>query len=78
MMNVRVIDNGAAFLVCVDGLITSAHNTLGGAWRHIEWMYAVASQHFTVGENETPVKEWINGMHRSGYLDGTNWAVGVA
>lgn len=74
MSNVRIQDNGAAFLVCVDGLITSAHNTLGGAWRHIEWMYAVASQRFTVGEKETPVREWLQGMHRAGYLDGPNWA----
>lgn len=74
MANVRVYDNGAAFCVTVDGLITSAHNTLGGAWRHIEWMYAVASQRFTVGESETPVKEWINNMRKAGYLDGTNWA----
>lgn len=74
MSNVRIQDNGAAFLVCVDGLITSAHNTLGGAWRHIEWMYAVASQRFTVGEKETPVREWLQGMHKAGYLDGPNWA----
>lgn len=73
MSNVRIRDNGAAFLVCVDGLITSAHNSLGGAWRHIEWMYAVASQRFTVGEKEEPVKEWLQGMHRAGYLDGPNY-----
>ncbi len=78
MANVRIYDNGAAFCVMVDGLITSAHNSLGGAWRHIEWMYAVASQRFTVGEKETPVKEWINGMHKAGYLDGTNWAADIA
>ena len=74
MANVRIQDNGAAFLVCVDGLITSAHSSLGDAWRHIEWMYAVASQRFTVGTKEVPVKEWLNGMHRQGYLDGVNWA----
>ena len=74
MPNVRVHDNGAAFCVTVDGMIVTAHNTLGDAWRHIEWMYAVASQRFTVGESETPVKEWINNMHRAGYLDGVNWA----
>lgn len=73
MMNVRVYDNGAAFCVTVNGLITSAHNTLGGAWRQIEWMYAVASQRFTVGKEETPVKEWVDKMHKAGYLDGTNW-----
>ena len=74
MSNVRIQNNGAAFLVCVDGLITSAHNSLGGAWRHIEWMYAVASQRFTVGKKETPVREWLQGMHKAGYLDGPNWA----
>ena len=74
MQNVRIHDNGAAFLVTVDGLTVSAHNSLGNAWRHIEWMYAVASQRFTVGESKTPVKEWCNLMHKAGYLDGTNWA----
>ena len=78
MANVKVVDNGAAFLVTVDGLVTSAHNSLGGAWRHIEWMYAVASQRFTVGDSKTPVKEWINGMHEAGYLDGPNWAADIA
>lgn len=77
MKNVRIADNGAAFLILVDGLITSAHSTLGDAWRHIEWMYAVASQDFTVGPAERPVKNWINGMHKSGFLDGTNWAEGI-
>lgn len=74
MSSVTIYDNGAAFCVCVDGLITSAHNTLGGAWRHIEWMYAVASQRFTVGGKREPVKDWIAGMHKAGYLDGPNWA----
>ena len=68
-MNVRVADNGAAFLVTVDGLITSAHNSLGGAWRHIVWMYEVASQEFTVGEKKVPVRDWISGMMKAGYLD---------
>lgn len=73
MNNVRIYDNGAAFCVTVNGMITSAHSTLGGAWRQIEWMYRVASQRFTVGEKETPVKEWLNGMHKAGFLD-TPWA----
>lgn len=73
MQNVRIKDNGSAFLVTVDGLIASAHNSLGGAWRHVEWMYAVASQRFTVGEKETPVKEWIHGMKKSGFLDGLDY-----
>lgn len=76
LMNVTIQDNGAAFCVCVNGMITSAHNTLGGAWRHIEWMYAIATQKFTVGEKHTPVKDWINGMHRAGFLEGVNWAEG--
>lgn len=69
-MNITIHDNGSAFCVCVDGLITSAHNTLGGAWRHIEWMHKVASQDFTVGAEKTPVTDWISGMHRVGFLDG--------
>lgn len=75
MGNIRIMDNGSAFLVCLDGLITSTHSSLGDAWRHIEWMYAVASQRFTVGEQEIPVKEWLQNMHKAGYLDGINWAV---
>lgn len=69
LQNVRIHDNGAAFMVTVDGTITSAHNSLGGAWRHVEWMYRVASQNFTVGISETPVKEWVASMHKHGYLD---------
>lgn len=78
MPNVTIYDNGAAFCVCVNGMITSAHKSLGDAWRHIEWMYAVASQRFTVGKEETPVREWINNMHKAGYLDGPNWAADIA
>ena len=69
LANVTIYDNGAAFMVCVNGLITSAHNSLGGAWRHIEWMYSVASQKFTVGDKKIPVTEWIEGMRKAGYLD---------
>ena len=74
MANIDIYDNGAAFCIQVDGLITSAFNTLGDAWRHIKWMYTIASQRFTVGKNHIPVKEWINQMHEAGYLDGINWA----
>ena len=74
MPNVSIYDNGAAFCICVNNVITSAHQSLGDAWRHIEWMYAVASQKFTVGGSKTPVKEWVNKMHELGYLEGTNWA----
>lgn len=69
MMNAGIYDNGAAFCVTVNGMIVEAKNTLGDAWRHIQWMYEVASQEFTVGESETPVKEWIVGMMKNGYLD---------
>ena len=69
MMNVRVKDNGAAFLVTVNGLTVSAHNSLGGAWKHIQWMFEVASQEFTVGEKKVHVKDWLVGMMKAGYLD---------
>lgn len=67
--NVRVHDNGAAFLVMVDGMITSHHNSLGNAWRHIQWMYEIASQEFTVGANEIPVKQWLVGMMEQGFIE---------
>lgn len=67
MANVRI---KAAFLITVDGLIASHHDTLEDAWRHVEWMYAVAPQRFTVGEKEIPVKEWLLGMKKAGFLDG--------
>lgn len=69
MQNVRIHDNGAAFLVTVDGLITSAHSSLGDAWRHIEWMYRIACQDFTVGISKTPAFEWVTNMHKQGYLN---------
>lgn len=69
MMNVKVHDNGAAFLIMVNGLAVKACNSLGDAWRHIEWMYKVASQQFTVGYKEVPVEEWVEGLKKAGYLD---------
>lgn len=69
MMNVRIYDNGAAFCITVNGMIVEAKNSLGNAWRHIVWMYEVASQEFTVGEKEENVKDWIAGMKKYGYLD---------
>lgn len=69
MMNVNIYDNGAAFCVTVNGMIVEAKNTLGDAWRHIQWMYEIASQEFTVGDKKVPVKEWISGMMKAGYLD---------
>lgn len=67
-MNVTIYDNGAAFCVCVDGLIVGAFRALGAAWRHIEWMWAVAQQNFNVGPNRVPVKVWVDGMRRQGIL----------
>lgn len=69
LINVTIYDNGAAFCVCANGLITSAHNTLGGAWEHIEWMHAVAGQNFTVGQNKIPVTEWLDGAYRMGFIE---------
>ena len=67
--NVRVHDNGAAYMVTVDGLIVSHHSSLGDAWRHIEWMYRITSQEFTVGISKTLAFEWVANMHKQGYLD---------
>ena len=75
MPNIRIRDNGAAFLIVVDGLTVSAFNTLGGAWKHIEWMYAVASQRFTVGERKVPVREWLHGMKKAGFMDGPDYGL---
>lgn len=69
MPNVTIYDNGAAFCICVNGLIATTKNSLGGAWNHIKWMYEVASQEFTVGKDKTPVKEWIRKMMEIGYLE---------
>lgn len=69
MNNVTIYDNGAAFMVCVNGLMVKACSSLGNAWRHIEWMYKIAQQKFTVGKSKTPVKEWLDGMQRAGYID---------
>ena len=69
MMNVRIHDNGAAYMITVNGLIVHHTNSLGGAWKHIEWMFAVASQEFTVGDKELPVREWLDHKHAIGFLD---------
>lgn len=69
MNNITIFDNGAAFMVQVNGTICHACNSLGDAWRHIVWMYRVASQQFTVGKNKIPVTEWIEKMQYLGYLD---------
>ena len=72
--NVRVNDNGAAFLVVINmgteqRLVVGAFSELGEAWNHIEWMYKIESQEFTVGKKGIPVTEWIDGMKKAGYLD---------
>lgn len=69
MKNVQIYDNGAAFMIMVDGMIVTGFNTLGAAWKHIEWMYRIACQQFTVGEKKTPVTEWIASMKKVGALD---------
>ena len=69
MMKVKVYDNGAAFCVTVNGLIVEAYNCLSGAWNHIAWMYRVASQQFVVGDNEIPVKEWIDTGIKMGFFE---------
>jgi len=69
MANVRIYDNEAAFMIVVDGICVHACDSLGNAWRHIVWMYRVASQKFTVGEKCIPVVDWIDGMRKAGYLD---------
>ena len=68
-MNITVYDNGAAYMIEVDGLIVKACSSLGDAWRHIQWMYEVASQEFTVGQKRVPVRQWLVGMMKAGYLD---------
>lgn len=65
MKNVTIMDNGAAYMVMVDGMIVHASSSLGDAWRHIKWMYEIACQKFTVGQNGTPVKAWIDGMKQA-------------
>ena len=72
--NVRVDDNGTAFLVVINmgteqRLVVGAFSALGEAWKHIEWMYQIESQEFTVGKKGIPVTEWIDGMKKAGYLD---------
>ena len=72
--NVSVDDNGAGFLIVInkgtsERFVVGAFNTLGEAWKHIEWMYQIESQKFTVGRKGIPVTEWINGMKKAGYLD---------
>ena len=69
MTNITIYDNGAAYMICANGTIVHACNSLGDAWRHIVWMYMVASQKFTVGKDNVPVLNWMERMYKQGYLD---------
>ena len=69
MKNITIYDNGSAYMIQCDGLIVTYKNSLGDAWRHIKWMYEVASQEFTVGMEKIPVKQWIRKMMEIGFLD---------
>lgn len=66
MPDVTIYDNGSAYMICVDGMIVTYKNSLGDAWRHIVWMYRIATQHFTV--DGMPVTDWIDRMKKNGYL----------
>ena len=73
-INVRIEDNGSAFLLVISNrseqrFVIGAFNTLGEAWKHIEWLYQIESQEFTVGYKEIPVKEWVTGMKQTGYIE---------
>ena len=72
--NISIDDNGASFLVVINNytserFVVGAFNTFGEAWKHIEWMYQIESQEFTVGKKGISVVEWIDGMKKAGYLD---------
>ena len=67
--NITIHDNGSGFCVDLDGLPVLVASSLGNAWRHIKWMYEVASQRFTVGTNRVPVVEWIRRMMKIGFLE---------
>ena len=72
--NVSIDDNGAGYLIVInkgtsERFAVCAFNTLGDAWRHIQWMYEIESQEFTVGEKKIPVRQWLAGMMKAGYID---------
>ena len=72
--NVSIEDNGASFLIVINKgtehrFVTASFSTLGEAWKHIEWMYRIECQLFTVGKQQVLVTEWIAGMHKAGYLE---------
>lgn len=72
--NVTVEDSGAAFEIVINAgseqrLVVASFNTLGAAWKHIEWMYAIEQQMFTVGKKRVIVTQWISGMRQAGYIE---------
>ena len=69
MQNIKIHDNGAAFMIMVDGMIVMHFQTLANAWDHIKWMHEVATQDFTVGDKRIPVRDWIAGMKTAGYIN---------
>ena len=69
MQNIDIYDNGAAYMLLIDGMIVSHFSTLADAWAHIKWMHDVATQSFTVGKKQIPVNEWVAGMSAAGYID---------
>ena len=69
MLNIDIYDNGAGFMVTVNGMIVEGFSTLGAAWNHIAWMHKVASQEFTVGKKNVPVKDWIEHMVAIGFME---------
>ena len=69
MNNVTIYDNGAGYMICINNMIVHHCSSLGNAWRHIIWMYRIASQEFTVGKDKVPVKIWMRKMYDAGYLD---------
>jgi hypothetical protein len=68
-MNVTITDNGAAYMIAVNGLIVDHKSSLGAAWEHLIWMHRIAQQTFTVGKKQIPITQWIEGMKMAGYLD---------
>lgn len=72
--NVSIEDNGASFLIVINKgteqrFVVASFSTLGEAWKHIEWMYRIECQLFTVGKKQVLVTEWILEMHKAGYLE---------
>lgn len=72
--NVSIEDNGASFLIVINKgteqrFVVASFSTLSEAWKHIEWMYRIECQLFTVGKKQVLVTEWISGMHKAGYLE---------